>query len=79
MAGFIQILIYMLCVYMVLKGVEIFQIGLANNTDSRRFALTIGWLSLIGSILAAGVFLIFEEMYAANFGERMNNLPTFGR
>lgn len=79
MVGFIQIVIYMLCVYLVFKGVEIFQLGLANNTDSRKLAKTIGVLSLVAAILAAGAFLAFEELYAAEFGSRTNNLPTFGR
>lgn len=79
MAGFIQIVIYMLCVYLILKGVEIFQIGIANNTGARKMAVTIGVLSLLGAVGAAVAFFIFEEMYAADFGSRTNDLRNLGR
>lgn len=44
MVGMLQIITYLLCVSLVFKGIEIFQIALASQrTDgSRTFALIIG-------------------------------------
>ena len=35
MAGMLQILTYVLCFYLVVKGVEVLQIGLASNRPRR--------------------------------------------
>lgn len=50
----------LLCVYLVFKGVEILQIAFASNREDRRFAMTLGWLALVGSVVIAAFFaLIF--------------------
>ncbi|HEU4712024.1 MAG TPA: hypothetical protein VFS76_10690 [Pyrinomonadaceae bacterium] len=61
MVGMLQIVTYLLCVYLVFKGVEIFQIALASQrTDgSRTLALIIGGVMIAISILAAIIFAIW--------------------
>ncbi|NWG55062.1 MAG: hypothetical protein HXY28_15230 [Hydrogenophilaceae bacterium] len=65
MVGMLQILTYMLAVYMVLKGVEIFQIGLVSNRESvRKAAMFIGIIALIASIGCAFIFVTWQEEMA---------------
>lgn len=61
MVGMIQIITYLLCVYLVFKGVEILQIALASpRTDgSRRLALLFGAAMVGISILAAIGFAVW--------------------
>lgn len=42
MAGMLQIMTYMMAFYLVLKGVEILQIGLASNRSSRKGLIVLG-------------------------------------
>lgn len=45
MAGMLQIITYLLCVYLVFKGFEIFQIALTGSQEqSRNAAMVIGVL-----------------------------------
>ena len=57
----LQIITYLLCVYLVFKGVEIFQIALASQrTDaSRKIALAIGAIMIIISVVAAIIFAVW--------------------
>ena len=59
MAGLIQIANFLLCVYLVFKGVEILQIALMSTSEKRNTGITIGWLMLIAAIVigAIGFFL----------------------
>jgi hypothetical protein len=42
MVGLMQIMIYMLAVYLVYKGIEIFQIALMGNSDYRVVGMVLG-------------------------------------
>lgn len=46
----------LLCVYLVFKGVEIFQIAHANPTDAPPSAVIIGIIALFASFVIAAVF-----------------------
>jgi TRAP-type C4-dicarboxylate transport system permease small subunit len=70
MAGMLQIITYLLCVYLVVKGVEIVQIAIMGNRESRRLGLAIGVLSLICCIGAAIFFYNFINMQAASMSQR---------
>ena len=55
----------LLCVYLVLKGLEIFQIAHANP-DAPLSSVIIGLLALGGSVVAAGIFAyLFIESAAS--------------
>lgn len=75
MVGLMQIMIYLLCVYLVYKGVEIFQIGFTSNIHqrSRTPAIVIGVLAILGAIFFAGVALFMTESMVAQIGNKMNN------
>ena len=61
MVGMLQIITYLLSVYLVFKGIEIFQIALASSrTDgSRKLALILGGVMIAVSGLAAIIFSIW--------------------
>jgi uncharacterized membrane protein (DUF485 family) len=79
MAGFIQILIYMLCVYFVFKGVEIFQIAFVGSGERRRAGLILGVAAIVASIVAAIVFAVWSERYGEEFNRRLQNTPSVFR
>lgn len=68
----VQVIGFLLCIYLVFKGVEIFQIALASPRDHKSFTMVVGALSLVGSIVVAVLFAwwLLEE------GQRLQNLPN---
>jgi hypothetical protein len=72
MAGMLQIITYLLAFYLVIKGVEILQIALASNRESRGAIILLGALTLAGCMLAAVVFVAMQDQQA----ESMSN--SFG-
>lgn len=79
MVGLMQIMIYMLAVYLVFKGVEIFQIALMSVRSNRTGGMIIGILAVAIAIIAAGGFSLWADQVAASIGERMNTLPSLQR
>ena len=79
MVGLMQIMIYMLSVYLVFKGVEIFQIALMSARSNRTGGMIIGILAVAIAIVAAGGFSFWADQVAASIGERMNTLPGLQR
>ena len=57
MVGMLHILTYLLCVYLVFKGVEIFQIAWMSNRQSRVGAMMLGLLMIGLSVFLAFVFV----------------------
>jgi len=53
MVGMLQIITYLLCVYLVFKAVEIFNIGLASSSEIRGVSIAIGVLAIIASVALA--------------------------
>jgi hypothetical protein len=72
MAGMLQILTYMLAFYMVLKGVEILQIALASSKDKRSGIIALGVLTLIACIIAAVVFVGWQDDQASSMSRSMS-------
>ena len=64
MAGMLQIVTYLLCFYLVIKGVEILQIGLASGRPDRGALKVIGWMTLIACVAAAIAFATFQDQQA---------------
>lgn len=54
MLGMMQVVVYMLAFYFVLKGVEILQIGLASGRTDRKALIIIGAISI--AVCAAAAF-----------------------
>lgn len=69
MAGMLQIITYLLCVYLVFKGFEIFQIALTSSREQRRkAAIVIGVLAIVISVVAAFGFAFLIDQQAASIG-----------
>jgi len=56
MLGMLQIITYLLCVYLVFKGFEILQIALASSRPDRAGPIAIGIMLLLVSFGAAYFF-----------------------
>jgi hypothetical protein len=54
----------MLGIYLVLKGIEIFQIALASNRPTRGAGLTIGGICIVVCVLAAFYLVNMQDMQA---------------
>jgi uncharacterized membrane protein len=77
MVGLMQIMIYLLCVYLMYKGVEIFQIAFVSSSTNKQIknvGMVIGIIAIAVSIaVAIGTILITESM-VAQIGNNMQNL-----
>jgi hypothetical protein len=79
MVGLMQIMIYMLAVYLVFKGVEILQIALMSPRTNRTMGIIIGILAIALAIMAGGGFTFWAELQAASISDRMNSIPNLQR
>jgi len=64
MIGMIQILTYLLAVYLVFKGVEILQMALIRDRTERTAGIVIGVLAVVLAIGAAGYFVDMADTQA---------------
>jgi hypothetical protein len=72
MAGMLQIITYLLCVYLVFKGIEILQIGLmTSNPERARTGKIIGVVAVVISVLVAAVFVLWIDLQAGSLSDNM--------
>ena len=76
MAGMLQILTYLLSFYLIIKGVEILQIGLASKREDRRGVITIGAIALFACIVAAFYFSSVQDDQAHSLSAPTPFAPT---
>jgi hypothetical protein len=76
MAGMIQILTYLLCVYLALKGVEILQIALCSSRETKGFPMAIGVVALAIAIGSGLTFASWQDQQAQTLSR---SVPSFGR
>jgi hypothetical protein len=74
MLGMLQIITYLLCVYLVFKAVEIFQIALASDGKCRVPARVIGVIALGAGIMLAFYFTNAIDQHAMSVSESMKHL-----
>jgi hypothetical protein len=79
MVGLMQIMIYMLAVYLVYKGIEIFQIALMSNRENRLLGLFVGAACILIAIIAGAGFSYWADTVASSIGDRMNSIPGLSR
>ena len=65
MVGMLQVLTYMLAFHLVIKGLEILQIGLASNRAKTGDVIKVGVLALTACVVAAIGFVVMQESQAA--------------
>ena len=76
MVGLMQIMIYLFCIYLVYKGIEIFQIAFVSDDKNRarKFGVVLGILSIILAVfIGFGAVLMTEEM-VNKIGNSMPNM-----
>jgi hypothetical protein len=66
MIGMIQILTYLLAVYLVFKGFEILQIALMSSRADRTAGIVIGIIGVVLAIGAAGYFVNMADNQASS-------------
>jgi hypothetical protein len=66
MAGMLQIITYLLCFYLVVKGVEVLQIGLSSAREDKTAVTWIGIGTLAACIIAAVVFTNLQDSQASS-------------
>ena len=71
MAGMLQIITYLLAFYLVIKGLEILQIGLASNRENRNGLIMFGILVLIACTIAAFSFSCMQDRQAGSISRQM--------
>jgi len=72
----LQIAIYLLCIYLVFKALEIYQIAYVSTSEHRRSALQ-GAALLIGlSILIAIGFWFWADSQAEAVGRNLQSAPS---
>ena len=66
MAGMLQVITWLLSIYLIVKGVEVLQVGLASSRANRKPMIIIGWLTLAFCFLAAIAFTTLQDEQAAH-------------
>ncbi|WKL57265.1 hypothetical protein Q1W73_16605 [Asticcacaulis sp. ZE23SCel15] len=71
MAGMLQIITYILCFYLVIKGIEILQIALASSREKRGPIIILGALTLAACLFAAVSFVGLQDKQALSLSDNM--------
>lgn len=79
MFGMMQIMIWLLCVYLVFKGIEIFQIAWVSSREgsARTAGIVLGAIMFIVACVAAVTFVVLEERLAQQMSDAQKNIPNF--
>ena len=75
MIGMLQIITYLLCVYLVFKGFEIAQLAITSSRENRAAAFVVGILAVVVSICAAGYFVVAIDSQATAVSQH-STTPT---
>jgi NADH:ubiquinone oxidoreductase subunit 6 (subunit J) len=70
MVGMLQIITYLLAVYLIVKGVEVLQIALASNRERRAGIVFFGAVVLFGCIIAAAAFVQMQDTQAKSVSQQ---------
>ena len=76
MAGMLQIITYLLAFYLVVKGVEVLQIGLASNRANRTIPILLGLVTLLACGVAAVGFTKWQDEQAMSVSRSTGNSST---
>lgn len=76
MVGLMQIMIYMLAVYLVFKGFEIFQIAFMSTSRSRKMGIFLGVACIVVAVILGIGFSAWGDSVAQSIGDRMNAVPS---
>jgi uncharacterized membrane protein len=74
MIGMLQIITYLLAVYLVVKGLEVLQIAFASNREKRTGIIMLGILVLAGCVVAAIAFATLQDNLATSISSSVSRL-----
>jgi hypothetical protein len=77
MAGMLQIITYLLAFYLVIKGLEILQIGLASGRANRTGLILVGCGALVACSLAAVLFVAMQDAQARSLSASTSSLSSY--
>jgi hypothetical protein len=78
MAGMLQILTYLLSFYLVIKGIEVLQIGLASGRPNRGGMVVFGALTLCACLAGAIGFSTMQDNQAMSMSKSSPpGIPSF--
>jgi uncharacterized membrane protein HdeD (DUF308 family) len=77
MAGMLQIITYLLAVYLVVKGIEVLQIAYASPREEKRGPIILGVITLGLCVLAAVFFVVMQDAQATSLSTSMPSLPSY--
>lgn len=75
MVGMLQILTYLLCIYLVFKAYEIFQIAYVSTSDKRTAAMRNGIILIVLSVIIAIGFVLWADIQAESIETNLRSLP----
>ena len=73
MIGMLQIMTYLLCVYLIFKGFEILQIALASAREHKSGIIVIGVLAVLIAFAASSYFTKMIDAQAAAVSNRTSS------
>ena len=79
MVGLMQIMIYLLCVYLIYKGLEIFQIAFTSSAEQgpKYTGILIGLGSIVAAVIIGVIAVFFTESITSQMQNNMRDLPRF--
>jgi hypothetical protein len=77
MAGMLQIITYLLGFYLIMKGVEILQIGISSSRTDRVPMIAIGVISILACAIAAYSFIKWQDEQAQSMQRNIPSIPSY--
>lgn len=74
MVGMLQIITYLLCVYLIFKGIEIWQIANVKSNETDGSGLSLGAAMIVIAVIVAIVFIVWINDQAETVS---NTVPRF--
>ena len=79
MIGMLQIMIYLLGIYLIFKGIEIFQIAWMSPRENKAGGVMLGVVMIILSVLLAFGFAYWGDEQAKSVSDGMKSNPILNR
>ena len=71
MAGMLQIITYLLAVYLIVKGVQVLMTALASSREERGGMIIGGVITLVVCVMAAAYFTTMQDQQATSMSRSM--------
>jgi hypothetical protein len=75
MVGMLQIITYLLCLYLVFKGIEIYQIANMSSREDRTGGKRLGAAMIVISLIASALFIWLIDSQAHSIGSQLPSRP----